>query len=189
MLTEPAAASACMFTRGKDLMVGAWVMKKRLPGAACEAAPGSPVSVGSPRREVSGSVEDHSGVVSGVLSECAGICVDRILGDVVDYAVLSGRYLLRLCVRAGIMAGECASVAEHVVAPLGLICKLECALLVDEFGSVGGVKRRILAADDGAAADEIEVLESLAVLSEFGIGFSAVEVDFAQTADDGRMEV
>ena len=51
----------------------------------------------------------------GFWSECAGICVDRILGDVVDYAVLGGRYLLRLCVRAGIMAGECASVAEHVV--------------------------------------------------------------------------
>ena len=91
--------------------------------------------------------------------------------------------------RAGEVTGKSTAIAEHVVASFSLISQLQGALLVDALGCVACVEALITAVYDSAVADDVEVLKSVAILTELCVGLGAVQIDLGQTRDNRRMEV
>lgn len=124
--------------------------------------------------------EDHTGVAGGVLGDDTGISVDGILRNVVNNAVVGGGNFDALGVGTGIVAGEEATVAEHIVAALGLEGEFKGALFLYALGSVCGVERVVGTVDDRAGTDGVEVGKSVAILAELGISLSAVQIDLAE---------
>ena len=116
-----------------------------------------------------------------VLRQLARVGVDSSLRDEVDDAVVRGGDILELVVGSRIVAGQGTSVAEDVVATLGLEGELQLALLVNAVGGIGRAQIAVLSPRDRAGADEVEVSLRLAVAPELGQGLSTVEVNFAKT--------
>ena len=63
------------------------------------------------------------------------------------------------------------------------------AFLVDALGCVRSIEAGIGSTRDGSCAYDIEVGECCAIVPELSFCFSSVEVHFAETRDDRRVQV
>ena len=86
--------------------------------------------------------------------------------------------------RSRILTGQWFSVAEYVIAALCLEGKLQLPLLVDPLTSIRGVEGSVTPTYDSACPDFIQVVQCQAIVSEFGVRFRPVQVDFTQPADN-----